>query len=154
MHRPPRPKSVDTAFLLFMISAGLGILSSIFSFITAKEAAEAALKPLRDAGFDTSAAAVEPSYGGAIFSLILFAVWIAVVFQMRNGQNWARITLTILGGLGILFGLIGLIGIGLLFSLGIFGVIQGLFNIIQLALIIGALVFMFKPDANHYFKAS
>ncbi|WP_433266066.1 hypothetical protein ACQPZF_39795 [Actinosynnema sp. CS-041913] len=155
LSRPARPKSVDTAFLLWMISAGLGILSTIVSFLTAEELAKATAERLLGTSVDpVLVEGAQPSYGSGIFSLILFALWIVVVFQMRNGANWARIVLAVLGGLGVLGGILGLFAMGLLFGLGFLGVIQVLFNLVQLALTIGALVFMFKSESNYYFKAS
>ncbi|RKT57901.1 proline-rich domain-containing protein [Saccharothrix australiensis] len=155
LNRPARPKSVDTAFLLWMIGAGVGIVSTIFSFLTAEALAKATAEKILGRDVDSQlVASAEPSYGSAIFSLVLFALWIVVVFQMRNGANWARIVLTVLGALGILGGLFGLFAIGLLFSIGFLGAIQALLSVVQLVITIGALVFMFKSDANYYFKAS
>ncbi|CCH35297.1 proline-rich domain-containing protein [Actinosynnema sp. NPDC047251] len=152
LSRPPRPKSVDTAFLLWMVGAGIGILSSIISFITAQALYDELTK-----GLDPSlrgSLGGGPAYGTAIFSIILFAVWVLIVFQMRNGANWARIVLAVLGGIGVISGLVGLAGFGLLFSIGFFGVIQALLSLVSLAVTVGALIFMFKPDANHYFKSA
>ncbi|MBB5954726.1 hypothetical protein FHS29_001296 [Saccharothrix tamanrassetensis] len=149
--RPARPKSVDTAFMLWMVGAGVGILSSIISFITVQAIYDELLK---DVDPSLRGSVPSPGYGGAIFSLILSAVWILIVFQMRNGANWARIVLAVLGGIGVIGGLVGLLSFGVLFSIGFFGVIQALLSLVSLAVTIGALIFMFKPDANHYFKAS
>ncbi|MEU4802267.1 hypothetical protein [Actinosynnema sp. NPDC023587] len=152
MNRPPRPKSVETAFLLWMVAAGIGIVSSIVSFLTAQAIYDEVTK-----GVDPSirsALGSGPSYGTAIFSIILFVVWIVVVLQMRNGANWARIVLAVLGGIGVISGLVGLAGFGLLFSVGAFGVIQALLSLVSLVVTVGALIFMFKPDANHYFKSA
>ncbi len=158
MQRPPRPQSVDTAFLLWLVGAGVGILSSIFALITAQAYAKAVAeqvlgRSIDSAVLDSAVASTSPAYGGTIFSIILFAVWIAIVFQMRNGANWARIVLAVLGGLGVIGGVVSLFTFGVLFSIGFFGVIQALFSLVSLAVTVGALIFMFKPDANHYFKA-
>lgn len=151
LNAPARPKSVDTAYLLWLIAAGIGILANLIGFFTAEALAKQTLESLN---LDASGVEIEPSYGSLIFSLAISLVWILVVMQMRKGANWARILLTVLGGLSILFGLIGLLAIGLLFAIGAMGAIQGLLGVAQLAVIIGAIVFMFKSDSNYYFKAS
>jgi hypothetical protein len=146
----PRPKSVDTAALLFFISAGLGILGNLIGFIIAGDLAKETAKATGlNVQVDTS-----PSYGGIIFGLILSALFIGLVLVMRNGANWARIVLTVLGGIFIVLGLFGLLLLGIWFAVGFLGVITALIQIAQLALTIGAIVFMFKSDANQWFSAA
>jgi len=149
--RPARPKSVDTAFMLWMVAAGIGIVSSILNFFTVQALYDELLK---DTSPELRGSVAEPGYGSAIFSLVLFALWVLVVFQMRNGANWARIVLAVLGGIGVIGGLVGLLTIGVLFSIGILGALQALLSLASLVVTIGALIFMFKSDANYYFKKS
>ena len=157
LRAPERPKSVDTAYLLWLIAAGVGILGSLLNLLNAQAIADETVKALSGLSpeLDKSLAdSASPSYGGIIFSLIISAVWVVVVMQMRKGANWARILLTVLGGLGILLGLIGFLGFGILFSTGILGVLQALLGVVALVAEIGAIVFMFKSDSNRYFKFS
>ncbi|MGH3949965.1 MAG: hypothetical protein ACRDSE_12690 [Pseudonocardiaceae bacterium] len=156
---PARPKSLDTSFLLWLVSAALGIVGTLLAFATAGDLAEEQTRgQLEDAGLPSDSlegvdGAVATGVGiGVFIGLAIFIAWIAIVFQMRNGKNWARIVLAVLGGLGILGGLIGLFGIAALFSVGFLGVLQGLLNLAQLVVVIAAIVFMFKPDANQYFR--
>ncbi|WP_447004622.1 hypothetical protein ACRAKI_34365 [Saccharothrix isguenensis] len=140
LRAPQRPKSVDTAFMLWLVAAGIGILSNLISFLIAGDIE-------RQTG-------VESSSGTTIVSLIFALLWIVVVMQMRKGANWARILLTVLGGLSIIGNLLSLAVIGILLSLGAFGVISALFVLVSLVAVIGAIVFMYKSDSNYYFKAS
>jgi hypothetical protein len=149
LRAPTRPKSVDTAYMLWLIAAGVGILGSLISFVLAGDIARETA-----AALGVSGVAAEPNYGATIFGLVLQVVWILVVMQMRKGANWARIVLTVLGGLSIIGNLLSLVAIGLLFSLGFLGVISALFVVVSLVTIIGAIIFMFKSDSNYYFKAS
>ncbi len=152
LRAPARPKSVDTAYLLWMIAAGVGVVANLIGFLTAEAVARETLEAFN---LDSSAVGnVEPSYGSLIFSLAMAVVWVLVVMQMRKGANWARILLAVLGGIAVILGLIGLLAIGILFAVGFLGVIQALLSLVQLVVIIGAIVFMFKSDSNHYFKAS
>jgi hypothetical protein len=145
-----KPPAVDTAYLLWLVAAGVSILANIIGFFTAQAILE---QTLGDLGPEFRAAieAQGPSYGGIIFSLIISAIWVVVVMQMRKGANWARILLTVLGAISVLFGILGLF---VLFSVGFLGIIQGLLQLIGYAAIVGAIVFMFKPESNQYFKAS
>jgi hypothetical protein len=155
MGAPARPQAVETAYLLWLVAAGVSILANIIGFFTAAALARKLvadtlgttnLGPEFEAMLNNSAT---PSYGGLIFSLLLSAVWVVVVMQMRKGQNWARIVLTVLGGLGLLF---GIFGVWVYFALGFLGLVQGLLALVSYAAIVGGIVFMFKPESNHYFK--
>jgi hypothetical protein len=147
-----RPKSVDTAYMLWLVAAGIGIVTNLIGLITAQAIADATARSL---GVDPALVAGSgPSYGGIIFQLLLSVLWIVVVLQMRKGANWARIVLTVLGGLGILFGLMGLAALGILFAVGVFGAIQAVLGLVALVVEIAAIVFMFKSDSNRYFKAN
>lgn len=156
-----RPKSVDTSFMLWLAAAACGIISSLLNFATAGDmVSHSTADALRDAGMPEDQIGQMPGMEGAvtagvifgvIFTLILLGAWIALVFLMRDGKNWARIVLAVLGGIGILFGVLSLFGIGILISLGIFGILQALLSLAQLGLAIAAMIFMFKSDANAYF---
>ncbi|MEU4739467.1 hypothetical protein AB0G02_03240 [Actinosynnema sp. NPDC023658] len=151
LRRPERPKSVDTAYLLWLISAGIGIVANLIGFATASAVARETLAAMN---VDASATSIQPGYGSLIFSLVLSVLWILVVMQMRKGANWARIVLTVLGVISVIGGLLGLLAIGILFSVGFLGAIQALLGLAQLAITIAAIVFMFKSDSNRYFKAN
>ena len=49
---------------------------------------------------------------GAVVSLIFAAVFLWLTFMVRRGANWARIVLTVLFVIGIIFQLLGLAGPG------------------------------------------
>lgn len=152
LRRPARPKSVDTAYMLWLVAAGVGVVANLIGFLTAEAVARETLKAFN---VDSSAVGtIEPSYGSLFVSLAMAVVWVLVVMQMRKGANWARILLTVLGSIAAILGLIGLFAIGILFAVGFLGVIQALLGLVQLAAIIGAIVFMFKSDSNYFFKAS
>ncbi|KAA2264843.1 hypothetical protein F0L68_07135 [Solihabitans fulvus] len=144
-----KPKAVDTAFQLWIASVIVGLVANLISFATAQDVLNKTNEKLGTALQQSS-----PSYGSAIFSLVILALWVVLIFQMRGGANWARIVLTVLGGLSILAQLLGLLAIGILFSVGALGAIQALLGIVELIVVIGAIVFMFKGESSRYFKAS
>jgi predicted membrane channel-forming protein YqfA (hemolysin III family) len=123
-----RPKSVEYAFLIFAISAGIGIVSTIAFSIYGYFAAN------------------------TVLSIVLGAAVIAIAVAMRGGANWARITLTVLAGISLVFGLIGLSSASFVMSFfGGLGVVLMLLSIIQLVGMAAGIFFMFRPDANRFF---
>jgi hypothetical protein len=81
---------------------------------------------------------------GAIVVVLTFVVAEFVfVFLMRGGRNWARIVLAVLGGLSVLLGMIGLAG-----TTGPVLAVSG----IQLLLVVVAIVTMFGPAPNAWFR--
>jgi hypothetical protein len=98
---------------------------------------------------------------GVAMRLIIFAVMTFIIFQMREGKNWARIALAILlGGLGTLSLVIG--PITWLFQghtlseafdgVNFFDILFAISRIIHLACVISGLIFMFRTAANNYFR--
>jgi hypothetical protein len=146
-----RPKSVENSFLLWLVVTGLGVLSLILTLtIGSDDITEQARKGLEDAGKSTSPADVDSAANVAktfflVGGLLFTGLYLLFVFMMRSGKNWARITLAVLGLIGI---------IGTLTQLGSAGVMTMLFGLVQLVLILAAAYFMFRPDANQYFAAN
>jgi hypothetical protein len=131
----PRPRTVDYAFLLAAGGAVLGILYNIIYL----------------AGIPSLIA----SSGGPIFSILIGAGLVAIAIFMRNGAEWARITLAVLAGLGLLFGLLGLFAVSWLFTyMGGFGAVALIVLIAQLAALGGLMYFLFQAPTNAYFKSA
>lgn len=145
-----RPKSVDNAFMLWLIMTGLGVLGLILTLtVGSDDITEQARKALADAGKSTAPADVDSAVKAAktiiiVSGLLFSALYLLFAYMMRAGRNWARITLTVLGGIGI---------IGILLQLRQVGVVSMLFSLVQLVLIIAAVYLMFRPDGNRYFAA-
>lgn len=62
---------------------------------------------------------------------------------MRKGRNWARIVLAVIGGLGVLSGF---------YSLTTESGGQLALTVVSLIVVIGAIVTMFLPGANPWFR--
>jgi hypothetical protein len=145
-----RPKSVDNAFLLWMIGAGISLLSVIFVFTVGSDAIkDAARESLRNAGRsftedDVTSLANATKVIGIVIGLIFIGLFVLFAYKMRAGRNWARITLTVLGALNIIFTLI---------NIRSSGAINLIVSLIMAVLILVAVYFMFRPDANQYFAA-
>ncbi|CAM4104886.1 hypothetical protein KIPE111705_40470 [Kibdelosporangium persicum] len=134
----PTPKSVVWAFLL---AAGGAVFGALYHLVTA-------------IAF-SSYYGVFYNGGSVVFSLLIAAGLFAIAVMMRNGAEWARITLAVLSGLGLVFGLIALFGLSVLFTvLGGFGALLLIVLILQLAALGATLYFLFQPDSNAYFKSA
>ncbi len=151
------PKEVENAFRLWIANAVLGLIGVILTFALMGAIVDAALK---NAGVSRSqlgaAGEAQVRAGmitGVIIGVILIALYVFFAFQMRAGKNWARITLTVLGAIGVIFILIGFGGFGILLNAGPLGVLSVILTIVQLLLVIGAIFFMWRPAANAYFSA-
>ncbi|MEV4544448.1 hypothetical protein [Micromonospora echinaurantiaca] len=98
---------------------------------------------------------------GLAMRLSLYAVVTAIALGMRAGRNWARLTLAI--GLGI-FGTLSLVvepvtwlldGNSLIDAVrrtDLTGALIATSRILHVLCVWGAVVFMFRPRANTYFK--
>jgi hypothetical protein len=98
---------------------------------------------------------------GLIIRLIVYTVAVYIIAQMRLGKRWARITLAVLlGGIGTLSLVIDPItwlaagnSLREVFTQAdlLFFIIAPI-RAVHLAAVIAALVFMFLPAANNYFR--
>jgi hypothetical protein len=73
-----------------------------------------------------------------------FALWVLFVLKMWAGRNWARIVLTVLGGVGLAGDLVALF-----IETPIIKVLDGL----ELLTVAAALVLMYLPSSERYFRA-
>lgn len=71
-------------------------------------------------------------------------VQLILAYLMRGGRNWARIVPAVLGGLGLVSGLYGLSSVAGL---------QLLLSLLNGVVLLAALVTMFLPGANPWFRA-
>jgi hypothetical protein len=108
---PPVPREVDLTSKLMFVRAGLALLGAILTFAfgdTIRDAIREADSSLTEDEVDTAYAV---SVAVAIFFGLLFGgiyVWLAL--QIRGGKNWARVTTFVVAGIGVAFGLFGLLG--------------------------------------------
>lgn len=134
------PRSVQLSFVLWLAAAIVGLAGVLVSYSTAPEiAGQVGERPGQGAGW----------IGIVAFGLLL--LWAAAVLSMRNGHYWARLVLTGFGALGVLEGLRFLSQVDAYLAAGPMGVAHGVLSLAQAALVIVAVVLMFRPDANAHF---
>ena len=152
---PGVPKVVQASFLLWLTAVAAGVLETIIRVIDAL-----------GMGF-ASGSSGETDVTGAIFGVVIrvivYTLVVYIITRMRLGKRWARLTLVVLlGGIGTL----SLVIDPIMWLAGgnslseVFTEANLLFFLIapirtvHLVAVIAALVFMFLPSANIYFRGS
>jgi hypothetical protein len=146
---PGVPKEVQTSFLLWITAVAAGVVETVIRVIDSLSVG------LGSGG--------EADVTGVVIRVIVYTVAVYIIAQMRLGKGWARLTLAVLlgviGTLSLVIDPISWLAEGN--SLGeVFTEADLLFTFIapirtvHLAAVIAALVFMFLPAANTYFRAA
>ena len=143
------PKDVRASFVLWLAAVGAGVFETILAVIEAVSGQLAV------------------STGGVIVGvsmrLLIFAVVVYVASRMLRGRNWARFVLAIglgvLGTLSIVIGPVSWLAEGHTIGEFVAGadVMVLLFassRVVHLMAVFAALVLMFRPAANDYFRAA
>jgi hypothetical protein len=141
--RGPRPSSVEISFSLWLTYLTIGAINAAVGFVhrdrNRADAINAVITqyPSMDRSMiDTVATVVV--VGVVVVGLLLVAAGISFALLMRAGRNWARVALTVVGSLSVLF----LIG----------PVVTPLQALFQLCLVGGAIAMMFQRPANEWFR--
>jgi hypothetical protein len=141
------PQEVKTSVLFWFVAIAAGVFEMIVAVV--------------------GVLSRNPEAGNSIFiqigiRTIIFAVLVYMIMKMYRGKNWARIALAILlGGIGTLSLVIDpvkwiLEGNSLdkaFAGMTLNSILFGLSRIVHLTSVITALIFMFRPAANRYFRA-
>lgn len=153
----PAPVDVQTSFKLWILNVVLGVLAAVLTFFTINDQLALGLDEAARTTPGVTREQLETgllvaAIAGGVFYLVLLGLMLLFVFKMRAGRNWARIVLTVLGGIGLVFALFGLPGTFALFAMGILGVLVGLLSLVGIVLTAAAIFFMFRPAASAYFR--
>jgi hypothetical protein len=142
---PGVPREVQASFLLWLAAVAAGVVETVIRVIYSLSVGSGG----------------EADIGGVVIRVIVYTVAVYVIAQMRLGKRWARLALAVLlGGIGTLSLVIDPISwLAAGNSLGeVFTQADLLFifiapiRAVHLAAVIAALVFMFLPAANDYFR--
>lgn len=143
-----RPKSVDNAFNLWLVIIGLAVVGLIIGLTVGSDdylqAARDALAGQNKTEDEIKDYANAAKVFSAIIAIVFVALYLLFAYKMRAGRNWARITLTVLGGLNV---------VSVLFSFRNAGGLGIVIGLIEAVVILAAIYMMFRPDANQYFAA-
>jgi hypothetical protein len=145
-----RPTSVDRSFILWVIAAGITLVSVLLTLTLGGDAiTDAARETLRARGEQFSEDDVTQSATAfktftAIIGVLFAVLYVGFAYAMRGGKNWARIAIAILGGINLILVVLSSAGGG---GLGL------IINLAVAVLLLVAIYLMFRPDANQYFAA-
>jgi len=138
------PSSVATAVKLLWASIGLSVLSTLLTFTMLDSIVDTAIENAA-AGTTVDRDVVRTgAIIGAVIGLIIgVAITLALLTFIKKGANWARITWTVLAGIGLLFGLLGLAGDQPALLL--------LLSVASMLLTAAILFFLWKKESNPWF---
>jgi hypothetical protein len=152
---PDVPKEVKASFLLWLTAVAAGVLETIIRIIDALL--------VGSASGSGGEADLIGAISGVVIRVIVYTLVVYIITRMRLGKRWARMTLAVL--LGVI-GTLSLVTDPISWLAGgnslseVFTQANLLFfliapiRIVHLAAVIAALVFMFLPAANIYFRGS
>ncbi|MPQ98742.1 hypothetical protein GB931_12590 [Modestobacter sp. I12A-02628] len=135
-----RPSTVRTGIYALVANVVIGLLASVLTFGSLDSLAEDAA---RDGGISVADARTAVVIG-AVIGLVFVALYCVVLWFAWQGRNWARIVLFVLGGLSLLFGLLGLASAG--------GV-QLLLSVVQLVLLAVGIVYLALKPSSEWYRA-
>ena len=133
-----QPSSIAIAVKLMWAGAALEIVARVLGLATGAYVGESA-----------PAQAPGGVAGVLISGVVLFGVWSWMAWTNGQGESWARIVATILGGIGFLRGFGGFFVIGA-FGGGVVGLVCSL---ILCVLAITILVMLWTKASTHFYKA-
>jgi uncharacterized membrane protein len=140
---PKPPGTVTGAFVLYLISAIAMIATGLLIFTAPAERSirrEIERNPVDTGGLTIDQLITTAQWIAFAVTLVIGLVWLLFIFKMRAGRNWARIVITVFAVLGLLS----------LFSEYRSG---QAWDFIGPVLSVLALVLMWVPTSNEYFKA-
>lgn len=140
-----QPKSIRLAVRLMYVGAAFSLVNILAAFIQSDEIRDGIRdsdSSLTESELDSAVTAVLTIAG--IVGVIAIGLWIWMATTNGQGKAWARTTATVLGGLNVLFTLIGFVG-GQLTPLAV-GV-----SVISIGLAVSIIVLLYKSDASRYY---
>lgn len=140
-----QPPSIRKAVRLMWAGAALTALGILLNFFMTDEIKDA----IRDADSSLTSSEVDDRLAffltiGVVFGLIAIGLWLWMASANGQGKPWARTVATVLGGLNVLFFLLGLAQGGNT----ALGIVLGL---ISVALAATILFFLYQEDSNRYY---
>lgn len=149
--KPPIPSTVQRAFTLMLVGAGLEVLNVVLSFVFSHQVDQKIQQAL-DSGTVTSSTSVSiaSTTTGGILGI---GLWIWMAYANKAGKNWARITGTVFFGISCL-GILGDLIIVAAMAKWIGGLAYLLVAENVIGWVIGLLVviLLWKQESTAYFK--
>ncbi|MFI9387995.1 hypothetical protein [Kutzneria sp. NPDC052558] len=136
----PAPQPVQISFWLWVATVVLGIVSAVVGFAQ-RDTLLATLRAANTQQLSEDAlqtvATVSLAFA-AVIAVVFAGLYLLFAFKARAGRNWARIVLTVLTALRVVFLATG------------FSVL----NLLTVLAAVAATVLLFLPEANQFYTAS
>ena len=149
--KPPIPATVQRAFVLMLVGAGLALVNIVTSFILQHQVNEKIEQAISSGQQTVNNSATIA--GGSLGTIIGVGLWIWMAFANRAGHNWARVTGTVFFGVSCL---------GLLIDIVVFSVIgQWLGGIVAVVIVeallswlvgLATVVLLWRGKSSAYFQ--
>jgi hypothetical protein len=137
------PGSVATAVKLIWASMALSVVASLLTLTMLDTIIDRAIQQAAVGTSVNRDSVRAAAISGAVFELIVgLGLTFLLLTFIRRGANWARIVYTVLGALGLIFGLLGLGGQPPLLLV---------LSVVSLALTAAILLFLWKSESNPWF---
>ncbi|MEU4802268.1 hypothetical protein [Actinosynnema sp. NPDC023587] len=159
--RPTPPKLVDLARWVWIGSALVGLGRFLVQLADREMLIDVLVDEQRQQNITMSQDELDAAVSGGIMMGLLLGGLLVVVYallanRMAGGRNWARVVLTVFGGVGILIGVSRLI----LVTSGLAAVLKIpvatpdlVFGTVTMVLDVVAIVLMYLPSVSGYFRA-
>ncbi|SFS45699.1 hypothetical protein [Saccharopolyspora flava] len=150
---PRRPRTVDHSFWAGVACPIIGFVLFALSYSMITDAELEAL--LGEAGatggqtltLDQARALYQVTMAiVVVFFLVLAGLWIMFLIFMRNGRNWARVVITVVGTLWFLLTIPTVLGA----AAG--AVLPGLVAVLQLAALAATIIYAYLTPSNPHFQ--
>jgi hypothetical protein len=159
-HSLPRPAEVVLSVAMWGSAAALwlltGVLGALLRSTTALYLRSSTTKLVVDPdGTVRYVTVVHEAPAGLVITVVLViaALWAVLIVLLRNGTNWVRIQLTILGALGsveLLADIVRVLGGAQARNAG--ADVQVALSVLVLIAVLIAIVAMYRRNANWYFR--
>jgi hypothetical protein len=106
--RGEAPPSIRTSVNLVWAIVAMSVLSAVVTFIFFDDIIATAENAQGAANIDEGVVRATTIATTLFFVLVFGALWILFAMFLRKGANWARIGLSVMAGLGVVFGLFNL----------------------------------------------
>jgi hypothetical protein len=144
------PATVESAYRLWRAAAAVSVSASLLSVLIVDDLQAVRGTPLPP-GPDTASTLLAGAVIGALLTVLVSAIVLALAARMRAGTSWARTVLAVLGAGVVAVGLLTLGGTLALFGAGALGALVGLLSLANIVLVALAVSAMFRPPAGAYF---
>jgi hypothetical protein len=143
-----RPRTIATAVKLMYLGAGLtvlGVLLTILQIDAIRDSIEDSDSTLSDSEVDSLVAGSIAFI--VVFSLVAVGLWLWMASANGKGRSWARVVASVLGGLSILWTLLGFLG-------GNATPLSLLVSVINLGLAGYILYLLWRPESTQFYEAN